>query len=202
MTILALTLPTIGQPNSTEDVDIVNAFTAIQNEYNANIAAIQGAWKPLSYAWGFANNSTGGAATYVPFEQDGNLKTPAGAGAGAVPIGINYVDPADYAISGYTTQIRLKCLVVSNSVSVSATFTMGLYPLTATSLGGGAIGLTLGAVHCSAAFALGANEMRIFTSSAITMPAANIMVPGVVLSAAPTANSFAGLYWHGQYRYI
>lgn len=31
---LSLTLPTIGQPNSTEDVDVLNALTAIQNFVN------------------------------------------------------------------------------------------------------------------------------------------------------------------------
>ena len=37
MSQLALTLPSIGQPNTTEDVDIVNAFTTIQTDYNGNI---------------------------------------------------------------------------------------------------------------------------------------------------------------------
>jgi microcystin-dependent protein len=37
MSNLNLTPPTIGQPNSTEDVDIVNAFNAIQTWANGNI---------------------------------------------------------------------------------------------------------------------------------------------------------------------
>src|SRR6266498_1163856 len=37
MSILALTLPSIGSPNSTEDVDIINAFSAIQSDYNGNV---------------------------------------------------------------------------------------------------------------------------------------------------------------------
>lgn len=37
MGLLNLTLPTVGQPNSTEDVDVVNAFNAIQTLLNGNL---------------------------------------------------------------------------------------------------------------------------------------------------------------------
>lgn len=37
MGLLSLTLPTIGQPNSTEDPDIRNNFNLIQTEFNGNI---------------------------------------------------------------------------------------------------------------------------------------------------------------------
>src|SRR4051794_13614401 len=37
MGLLNLTLPTIGQPNATEDVDTVNAFSAIQTEMNGHL---------------------------------------------------------------------------------------------------------------------------------------------------------------------
>lgn len=39
MGLLNLTLPSIGQPNSTEDVDVVNAFSAIQTLVNGNLDA-------------------------------------------------------------------------------------------------------------------------------------------------------------------
>jgi hypothetical protein len=39
MGLLNLTLPSIGQPNSTEDVDVVNAFSAIQTVLNGNLDA-------------------------------------------------------------------------------------------------------------------------------------------------------------------
>src|SRR3954462_4999140 len=97
---LALTLPTIGQPNSTEDVKIPNALTAIQTEYNTNIPNVLGAWKPLFTFNSLMNAGapTNGTPTWF---STGSVLSPSGAAHTNQSV-FPYIDPADYAISGYT----------------------------------------------------------------------------------------------------
>src|SRR5687768_5631815 len=66
MGLLSLTLPTIGQPNSTEDTDVRNALLSIQTLVNGNLdsANLAAAGIPFSkftprITWGAVNGTTG-----------------------------------------------------------------------------------------------------------------------------------------------
>lgn len=77
MGLLNLTLPSVGQPNSTEDVDVVNAFSAIQTLVNgnlddanvANTAFLQGVARGAFGAYRSAAFSPGTGAV-IPFETE------------------------------------------------------------------------------------------------------------------------------------
>lgn len=55
MSLLNLTLPSIGQPNSTEDVKIVNALTAIQSVVNGNLDSSNFAAQPAYQSLALVN---------------------------------------------------------------------------------------------------------------------------------------------------
>lgn len=201
MGLLAITLPTIGQPNSTEDIDIVNAFTTIQTEYNANIPNILAVWQPVFSIYSYLG--VVGAATYY-LVQSGGGQTPNGVNNGSSPIAAPYVDPADFAISGYTTQIRLRATIYTNATAPAVTFTMGWYPVT---FAGGVGNLipTLGTVVSGTTVAIAspaALSAVTGVSSAITMPAAGAYSPGVVYSGTPAANSYQAVMVELQVRHI
>jgi hypothetical protein len=142
MGLLNLTLPSIGQPNSTEDVDVVNAFSAIQTVLNGNLdgtnaPALEAAfstWKTIQWGSGLATNAivtAGGVYGIYPF---------AGSSTGVWTTGLAahsfYLEPSDYTAGTRTTRYRLRAQCIVNGAAPTTNIVPGLYPVT--SFGGGA----------------------------------------------------------------
>lgn len=102
-----------------------------------------------------------------------------------------YIDSADYAITGRTTNMRVRTVLHVNSVAPAVTITFGLYPITAA---GGAAGnnqLTLGAVvsGSTAVFTTpSASTSNQAVSTDFALPANGHYALGVAVSAAGAAN--------------
>jgi hypothetical protein len=99
-----------------------------------------------------------------------------------------YFDPAEHAISGRLTKLRIACLLASGDVALGATYTFQLRRLT---LAGPAnVNLTLGAVLASAAVVNPAAATPIRALSAeIAAPSAGYLALAVNASANAPASS-------------
>lgn len=201
MGLLALTLPSIGSPNATEDVDIVNAFTAIQTEYNANIPNILGAWRPLFGGQLQIGGGGGGAATWYAAYFGGIAQSGVENGNGV--IGVYYIDPAHYAVSGYTTQLRVQVSLMTNATAPNNNSTAGLFPVSSVAGTANNNNLTLGSsIVATAINNPAANSIVTSTSGNVTMPGAVQTIVGVTLSAANAANARTVISVLAQYRYV
>lgn len=195
MASLSLTPPTIGQPNSTEDVDIVNAFTAISNwagssdfaniqtDYN-NIIEFHGHWSTAAHT---------GAGNYI-VQRNHITPSPLSAATSLMSSVYFYLDPANYALSGRTAKLRVYVVHDTNSQAMGMTITYGLYPITVTRGGAGAVNIpNLGAgvavTGSTVPFAsIAANTTATANSGDFTCPTAGIYVLVGNCSAAVTTN--------------
>lgn len=196
---LSLTLPTIGQPNSTEDVKIPNALTAIQSEYNANIPNILGAYKPLFQG---STTATAGLTAGTYYITTSGLVASGTATANPIQ-SVFYIDPAALAISGYSTKIRVVCVVNTNGTAPGMNFIMGVHPVTASAGAANSVSITLGAATIAATvFVPALSTLGQGTSIDVAMPAATQLACGVVTSGTIAANASVVLGWQIQYRYV
>lgn len=112
-------------------------------------------------------------------------------------------DPADYALAGRTTQIRIVAAAIRNATAFG-TLTMNLYPISALAGGPVSITLTLGTAVAGLGAAL--NDSVSFKPSiagaAITAPAADTYMPGISVPAAMSGNTWAAITWALQVRLI
>lgn len=135
------------------------------------------------------------AAVASPALSGTHVMYPAGsivlAGA-ASAFGAFYLDPADYAVSGRTTKLRLRAYIIGNAVAPAADIGVHLYPVaTWNGASGNRPGVaTVGASVCSASWtAPAANTREAKLSSIVTHPAAGFYAIAFVLSTATAANS-------------
>jgi hypothetical protein len=104
------------------------------------------------------------------------------------PLFYTYFDPADYAVAGRNTMLRIQATVVTNATAPAANFTFGLYPAASTSGGlitnGGAVAGSTIAVNAPAL-----NTMTTVNSAEFAAPAAALYVLAVSMSATAAAGS-------------
>lgn len=203
---ISLTLPVIGQPNSTEDVKIPNALSAIQTFVNgqnvadtnvtpagltdASLASPNNVvWRPTPVLVPSFILAGTVAATYAVVT--GGLSS---GGTGTAPP-LWYPQSADLAVAGKTTRFRVVVGYAVNATAPGVTFTWGLYPVTAVAGGASVVSYTLGTVVVGSTVLVvtpGASGGTRSVSSGFDMSAltnGTLYVPGVVVSATTNANS-------------
>jgi hypothetical protein len=140
------------------------------------------------------------AATYL-FSVDKEI----GAEETSLPIVMQYLDPADYAVPGLTTKYRIRASLLTNATAPAITFTFGLYPITAVAGGANKTKLTKGTVTTGStvAFATQAKELRAQgVSTEFTAPAAGYYAIGIVLSGTAAVSSHELASAHLQVRNV
>lgn len=160
------------------------------------VEAFLGAWKPLREV-GFTLPGGLAAATGTPSRDGGysGLDT-----AGSIQPFL--LDPADLAVVGYVTQLRLRLGAYTNGTAPGVTVTGRL---SATSISGGADRLTSteGATICSGALTLSAASRGFAATSApVNAPAASHVQFFFQTSGTTAANSRAVVYAQLQYRHV
>lgn len=182
MALIAPTIPTIGQPNSTEDADIVSALNTIVAAINGGLdsanlaagAAITDAqlaspnndqWRTVVTQPYYITDGLAGGTVYVP-QANGvflGLAPPAGV-AGINP----YVhDTSDFSVAGKTATFRLLGHQATNATAAGVTVSVGLYA--ATISGTSAITITTGASLGSAALSTAASS-AVRTAGSLAAP--------------------------------
>ena len=189
---LAPTIPTIGQPNSTEDVDVKTSLETLRDGLNAvlnsdNTVMGMQTYRNIFQATTFAKTDLV-AGTYPLI--NGNPKT-SGSNFDAANVPILYFDDADYLITGKTLKLRTRAQVACNATKATMKFTFGLYPIT---VAGGIdeITMTLGAVIGSSTVEINepaASTVSQGASAEFNAPTDGAYVLGVVTSATLTNNS-------------
>lgn len=200
---LSYTVPSIGSPNATEDPEVAQALIDIKAEYNANIAAMLGAWKPVTSWWIKVAAGLTNATGYYP---DSSGVTALAIGTGSTN-GIQnafYLDPADFALTGYTTKVRLRTVLDTGNTAPGVNFTMALNPITAVAGGAGIVMVnTVGAATVSVTRNTpGTNQELTDITTEATMPAAAFYIATIAISGTTAANSNTQISLQLQYRYI
>lgn len=142
-----------------------------------------------------------GAATYIG--SIGGVLAAVGSSANTQVI---YIQPTDWAASGFSTMLRLLvgCLVTDTAPAI--TFTWGLYPVSAWSGTGANTNLTLGTVTSGSTVPFAspaANSLTAETSSGdFSIPAAGFYTIAVAASGAAAANSNPTFPWALQVRNV
>lgn len=142
---------------------------------SAEVAATFTSWR---------NNRVGHGATIGASVAATNTTLTVGAVAGGM--GPFYIDPADFAVAGRTTEFRVRGNVITNGTAPAANFTIGLYPITAWT---GNAPSTLGAVLGAAVHNAPAANSRLTTAGAAFTPTAGWYLLGVAHNATTAAGS-------------
>lgn len=203
MGLISLNIPTLLQPDSSEEPKVVSNFTALQALLNggldsANLASSDGilsTYKDLVPERSVVLTTQGSGSVYILGPAQPSQSTP------QVFVALNcptpgylfYLDPADWAAGARTTKLRLATWMVTNNVAPQTTFVVGLYPVTATSyLAPGLLPVisTLGAVVAGSTvtYAVPAAVRRLASVSAdFVAPAAGFYVLGVAITGTGMA---------------
>lgn len=142
------------------------------------------------------------AGTYY-FQNSAAAPIAAGAQVASAPY--LYLDPADFAVVGRTTKLRLQVGAVVNDVGPAVTITVGLYPVSATTGAVGNVAYALGTVVAGStvAFASPAANSRTHADSGdFTPPSADQYLIGLVSSGTPAASSAVQLRAQLQVRMV
>ena len=199
MTLLAYSHTLVaGTPENINDVQ--DMFNDVKNVMNGNLddtnlatsskrTAVLGPYKTVGEGMSYAGSGAS-AGTYW-FTTIGNL-APSGVATAALPFVIP-VTPADFAVSGLTTQFRVRAAMAINATAPGVNFTFGLFPIA--SIGGSAnINFTLGAALAGSTVtrsAPTAGNAPLDASSDFTISTPGLYLPGVTLSGSTAANSFS-----------
>lgn len=190
-------IPIIGQPDSTEEPKVVTALTQLVAEVNERVEESElsdrdANWQSIvqcDYRAGINGLST------TPCYAGGTAIIVSGS-AGSAVSGLWIPNASDIAITGKTTHLRVRALIVPNTVNPGVTFTWGLYPISAISGATNAgEGLTLGTVIAGSTAALAPTASTpadvkgtSFDVSAVTGGLGGYVI-GVVASGAQAATS-------------
>jgi len=136
MGFVSITLPSIGQANSTEDVDIRNALSALQTGINGNIDSTnapslvpQSDTKPWDHV-GAAFSGGGGNNTFLMTSASRGT-TPTVSGAGGSPVGIFRLEPTDFYNGSRTLKIFFRGWIQCSSNSTGlASVSIYMAPIT------------------------------------------------------------------------
>jgi hypothetical protein len=202
---IAITLPTIGDPNSTEDADVRNSLSTLQTVVNGNI---DGANAPAlaSYYRRLARGSgllaAGSAANTYYAIATGDLLTTSLNDIG-IPKEILDLRSADLAVTGLTAKLRLRATILTNNTAPAVNFTFGLYQITTATGGAGALTYTVNTVVATAAInAPAANLGTAANSADINLPTDGYYLFGVVTSGTMAASSYARFLWQADVRNV
>lgn len=191
MTSLSLSVPSVGQPHSTEDPKVGNDLTAIQTWANGNIdgvnvvASITGR-RLVGQANAFIGPGVISGSYFIA--QDGTLVT-SGA-SGTKPIVAWELDPGNFAVVGKTnTQLIVRASVAVNTVSPggSTGLNVQLYSLTWAGSAGNIVPNTnssIGGAGFGSPITTGVAE-----SAPFAFPAAGYYAPILGPGATTAANS-------------
>lgn len=224
---IALTMPTLGQPDATEEPKIVTDLTLIQNVINgnldtSNLAANAG----ITAGQLAAGVSEPAFTTYKDLLPERWTSAPGGIGIGgniyplgdqglfasALPSGVVgrvfYLDPADWLAGSRTTKLRLRALMFTDAVAPGVTYTFGLYPVATFGNSGANLGATIATTSAvvsgsTAVFASpAANGGTRVDSTDFAAPAAGFYFIGLTISAASAANAYVILNARLQMRQV
>jgi hypothetical protein len=225
---ISLSIPQVGQPDSTEEPKIANDLTLIENAINGNLdtnnlAAAAGIVKAQlasdvaepafstykDLPWDRGGHLTGGttAATYLL----GQYGTQASQPPAVVPVPANgyvfYLDPGDWLAGARQTKLRIRGWALTDATAPAVTFTIGLYPV---ATWGGASGsaptiATIGVAVSGSTAAIAspaASSQAPVTSTAFTAPAAGFYVIAVAVSGTSAANATVAVEGRLQMRQV
>lgn len=184
-------------------------FVAVRDHMNGNLdttnfatsakpVTLLGPYHLVAQSGGLYNDSLSASGIYVL--QTVNALPVANGGSMFGPAAFRF-DPADYAVSGLTPKLRLRALVMTNSIDPGANFTPSLRSITASGGGADIHTLTLNATHVTGSdFSInpGASDSLDGTSADFTLPAADDYAFSLFLNVGITANSM-GAFWMGLY---
>ena len=172
------------------DTTSVHGITDTTDIPDANLASPNNPAYKMAIPWRMALHAdTQVAATYALPE---GFYVSAASAATNSQMGVVYLDPADFAVTGLTTKYRLRATALVNTIAPAITFTFGLYPVTATAGGADAGNATLGTVATGSTVAFaspGVQSLNQGNSGDFTAPAAGFYTLGYVSSRTITANS-------------
>lgn len=191
---LAPTIPTIGQPNSTEDVDIRDSITVLRDGLNAILNSSNGIDYPyhtLVQGHGVTGNGTNAnEAGLLSFNGAGIIVN-----GSLISAGFNlaslYLDTSDHKVANKTAKYRIRAQVMTNSTSPGAMkWTFSLYPI---QVSGAAnqVNVAINAAVGSSAVIENPSTAKITNAVSATFnaPATAAYALGVICSAKPAANS-------------
>lgn len=205
-------LPTIGDPNSTEDADVRNSFITLRDALNAVLTpanALDGATlgaatvsdaklaSPMGAVWATIAQDRGMARGVIPnvagtYALTGNSISAFATSDNsfATPFGL---DAANLTVAGKTTQLRVHTIFAVNNTAPGINFTAGLYPIGSAQGASGQLFLNNGTVVTGSTVAVslpGANGIYNLSSSDFAVPTAGAFALGVVLSGTIAAASY------------
>lgn len=209
-------IPTIGDPNSTEDEDVRTALIEIRDEINGllnvdNLADDAGltdgqlaspnnsVYKEIaSSTTNIPNGATTG--TYL-FTEHGAITGVSAAITSYFPR--IYLNDDNYLVAGKTTKLRLVTYQLTDNDDPESTFTCGVYPLSAVVAGNISVGTVVTdstTVHTLTA----ANQISIDISEDFDIPeTTGLYTIGVVISVGTTAaSSDHTIGFSLQYRHV
>lgn len=197
---LSPSIPTIGEPNSTEDSDVRNALISLRDGLNAILNNDNTVMGMQNYRNIF--QATGGFAAEFSTLEAGKIYLLANSKAadiiisGAtsireVPFPFFYFDDADYLITGKTLKMRLRSQIAVNGTKPTIKFTVGLYPISSS---GGAEILLITAGSVVSGSTIEFNEPAASTitqnvTSDFTIPSDGAYALGVTVSGDINTNS-------------
>lgn len=201
---ISLTLPVIGQPNSTEDTKIRDSLSTIQTVINGNLddsnlvaasrkTAILGQPTLLFESAGSAISGGVAAGNYVMTSSGGMTQVGIAAGAVSTPRLFPIVS-ANHAVSGMTTNLRVEAILTTNSVAPTGNWAVGLcVPTVAGPASNMSIPTTGGFIGGSTTFTAPAASSVLSQSYTMVLPANGIYAVILVLSATQAVNSIVGI---------
>jgi hypothetical protein len=148
-------------------------------------------WRNVMWGVGFLT-----AAQVAAVYGFGHTSGVVSGGSWSSTLPFEHIDPADFAITGRTTQFRIKASLYTNATAPAANFTFGLYPLGTLGGGAGAITSTLGAVvsGTTGVFTAPTASSPFFASSSgFTLASAGHYYLGVATSATIATSSHVGI---------
>lgn len=199
MGLITPTLPTTGQSRGGEEVDVLNALTALLNLVNGQIdganvaAALLGEYRTIVETHlRFEDTVMPAGIKYAISVPDGAGRSVSASGdagnkAGAI---VFPFDPADYAIAGKTPKLRLRGALLTNAVAPALNFTCGMHLVSSTGGGTDAMIVNLAAAVAGSTFtrnAPAASSVLRDVTSDFTPPAAGVYA----LAAQTSVNQLA-----------
>lgn len=203
MALINPTLPTVGDPNSTEDPDIVSAFGAIVSAINGGLDT--------------TNLASGAGVTDAQLASPNNAATKLllrtsrviGAGASYSGAGTSFAmgatgdavdwDPTLYAVAGKTTRWVHRVRLVTGSTAPAVNLAVGMKVATASSLGVWGVPAYATAFTGSSGTSIapaGSVNSLLMSNVVDSAPAAQVYVPVLDVSggSGTTANGFSVIY--------
>ncbi len=197
------TIPTLGDPNSSEDSDVRSALITIRDAINGELDTnnLSGSASLTDEQLASPNNtvyrtlmtganSLGGSAVEGTYFFNGGGSFGAGTlnvGAPGAIYGI-YLNNLDYLVNNRTPKLRLRIHESTAAAGPATTLTFGLYPVTAISGGTYTVGTVLSGSTVAFASTAG-NTLVEGNSGDFSFPTTGLYFVGLVISGGSTNGS-------------